>query len=88
MPNNKCKTVVIVGAGAAGIAAANKLANDPNVKVTILEASNKIGGRVREDDLGQFKIDHGAQWIHGEEGNVAFQIADKLGIADDDNVSL
>ena len=40
------RSCVIVGAGPAGLAAAHRL-NAAGVKVTVLEASNAIGGRTR-----------------------------------------
>ena len=40
-------SVIIIGAGAAGIAAASKLLKDGIKDVTILEAENRIGGRIR-----------------------------------------
>ena len=39
---------LIIGAGAAGIAAARKL-HDAGQKVAILEARNRIGGRIHTD---------------------------------------
>ena len=50
--------VVIIGAGAAGIAAATRLvANGFNVsQITILEAENRIGGRI-------FSMKYGKRFI-------------------------
>ena len=60
----KNKHVIIVGAGAAGITAARWLHNR-DVKVTILEARDRLGGRIRTDRSLGFPIDTGAHFIHG-----------------------
>ncbi len=58
-------TVVVVGAGAAGLASARRLA-DAGVDVVVLEARNRIGGRTWSYDFGGgTTIDLGASWIHG-----------------------
>ena len=58
--------VVIIGAGAAGLTAAYDLHHDyPNYSYKILEASNKIGGRLQKlDTFADFPIDIGGEWIH------------------------
>lgn len=48
--------IVIVGAGVAGIAAAQTLAKAGFRNVTILEAMNRIGGRVYTCDIGERKF--------------------------------
>jgi monoamine oxidase len=56
--------VIVVGAGAAGLAAARVLGEN-NVSYTILEATDRYGGRLGEDtDFADFPIDLGAEWIH------------------------
>lgn len=35
--------------------------------------------------LGNYTVDLGAQWIHGELGNAAFELANPLGIVDKSN---
>jgi monoamine oxidase len=58
--------VVIIGAGAAGIAAARGL-RAAGRRVTILEARDRVGGRVwTTHDLASFPIELGAEWVHGE----------------------
>ena len=52
--------VVIVGAGAAGLYAAYTLDN-LGYDVLILEASDRYGGRVYSDLLGDVGIEHGAE---------------------------
>ena len=59
------------------MAAASRLARSGFLNVTILEASNRIGGRVRSSlEFGKNHgyVELGAQWIHGEIGNVAFKV--------------
>jgi monoamine oxidase len=57
--------VVIIGAGAAGIAAAVEL-QSTNLTFVILEARNRIGGRAHTDQetFTPTPIDLGASWIH------------------------
>jgi monoamine oxidase len=56
--------VVVIGAGAAGLAAGYLLYRY-GIDFEILEASPVIGGRVRRDTgLADFPIDLGAEWIH------------------------
>ena len=45
--------IVIVGAGVAGISAALKLIHNGLTDVTILEAQDYIGGRVKSEILGE-----------------------------------
>jgi monoamine oxidase len=57
---------IVVGAGVSGLAAADYLRKG-GWEVTILEARERIGGRVwsRRDWLGKNPVDMGASWIHG-----------------------
>ena len=52
-PLEKTPKVVIIGAGISGLAAASDLAKAGFRDVTILEASNRIGGRIWSIDLGE-----------------------------------
>ena len=49
-------SVIIVGAGAAGIAAASKLFQNGFQNITILEAEDRIGGRVYTTRFGKSKF--------------------------------
>ncbi len=52
--------VVIVGAGLAGLACACRLA-DAGVKISVYEASDRVGGRVATDQVDGFRLDRGFQ---------------------------
>jgi len=73
------ETILVIGAGISGIAAARELA-DKGFEVTILEARNRLGGRIHTYDLGGQAVDLGAQWIHSSRGNPISALADKFGI--------
>src|ERR1700691_4529993 len=60
---------VIVGAGAAGIAAARRLAA-ANKKFILIEAADRIGGRcLTETRTFGVPYDRGAHWIHAPDFN-------------------
>ena len=50
--------VVVVGGGMAGLAAAHALRD--RARVTVLEASSRIGGKLRVSDVGGVPVDEGA----------------------------
>ncbi len=56
--------VVVVGAGIAGIAAARWL-TDRGMSVIVLEARDRIGGRIWTDESLGVPLDLGASWIVG-----------------------
>lgn len=63
--------VIIIGAGAAGLYAGHLLAQK-GIDFTILEASEKFGGRLaRHSGFADFDIDTGAQWLHGQRSIIA-----------------
>ncbi len=58
--------VLVVGAGAAGLRVA-KLLLDNSIEVEILEASERVGGRVWSiTEFADFPVEAGACFIHGE----------------------
>lgn len=56
------KKIIIIGCGAAGIAAGTKLIKHGFKNVILLEAENRIGGRIHTIPLGENVVDLGAQW--------------------------
>ncbi|XP_023247477.1 peroxisomal N(1)-acetyl-spermine/spermidine oxidase [Copidosoma floridanum] len=69
-----CK-IVIIGAGIAGLSAANYLLSHNEPNFLIVEARSRIGGRIVFTKLGSYKVELGANWIHGILGNPVFELA-------------
>ena len=55
--------IVVVGAGLAGLACAQRL-TAAGLEVIVLEASDAVGGRVRTDEIDGFRCDRGFQLIN------------------------
>ncbi|MGI9608725.1 MAG: FAD-dependent oxidoreductase, partial [Acidimicrobiia bacterium] len=70
-------SIGVIGAGAAGIAAARQL-TDEGFDVVIYEARDRIGGRVLTDTSLGAPLDLGASWIQGVNGNPMAAIADNV----------
>jgi monoamine oxidase len=72
--------VVIVGAGAAGLAAARRL-REHGVRVVILEARDRLGGRIHtvRHPQSALPIELGAEFLHGDAEEV-LQIAKEAGL--------
>jgi len=70
--------VVIVGAGAAGIAAARRL-RDHGRSVFLVEAMPRVGGRAHTLTVGSWPLDMGCGWLHSAERNPLARLAETLG---------
>jgi monoamine oxidase len=71
--------VAVVGAGAAGLAAARR-AYQLGLSCYLLEAKNRIGGRAHTDtETFGVAWDRGAHWLHSADINPLTRIAEELG---------
>lgn len=81
MVSKKAK-VVIIGAGMAGLTAANKLYTTAGCKdlldLCVVEGGNRIGGRINTSEFGGDRIELGATWIHGIGGSPVHEIAQQI----------
>ncbi|KAK1550850.1 hypothetical protein Q3G72_025924 [Acer saccharum] len=74
--------IVIIGAGMAGITAANKLYNSINsnnlFELCVVEGGSRIGGRINTSEFGGDRIEMGATWIHGIGGSPIYKISQQI----------
>jgi monoamine oxidase len=70
--------VAIIGAGAAGLGAANALKNS-GLSTIVLEARDRIGGRGRTIQAApDIRFDVGCGWVHSADKNSFVEIAEQL----------
>jgi len=69
--------VIVIGAGAAGVAAARRL--DGALSVVVLEARSRVGGRAWTLTHGGLPLDLGCGWLHSADENEWAGIAKTLG---------
>lgn len=61
--------VVVVGAGLAGLATAQRLHKAGIEDIIILDALDRVGGRVHTISHSDYLLELGAQWLHGADSN-------------------
>jgi polyamine oxidase len=71
--------VVVVGAGIAGLTVANALAH-AGVDAVVLEARDRVGGRLHTITVDGVPVDLGGSWIHHPQGNPMRDFAEAAGI--------
>ncbi|WP_431868849.1 flavin monoamine oxidase family protein [Nocardiopsis eucommiae] len=70
---------IVVGAGMAGLAAADRLA-EQGERVTVVEARDRTGGRIHSvRDWEGSTLDVGASWMRGEENNPLSRLVEEAG---------
>jgi monoamine oxidase len=72
--------IVVIGAGAAGIAAARRIMA-ANRKVIVIEATDQIGGRCLTDSTTfGVPFDRGARWMHNPDTNPMIKLGRSAGL--------
>lgn len=74
--------VAVIGAGAAGIAAARRLTGR-GLSVVVLEARGRIGGRAQTIVREGHALDLGCGWLHSADENLLAKLAESAGFTID-----
>ncbi|XP_050443690.1 spermine oxidase [Adelges cooleyi] len=82
IPDVSKHKVIIIGAGIAGLAAATHLSQHDMKDFIILEAQDRIGGRIYATEINGQQVELGANWIHGVLGNPMYELAMANGLVD------
>ncbi|MBC7518490.1 MAG: FAD-dependent oxidoreductase [Microbacteriaceae bacterium] len=80
-PEPRIPHVIVVGGGLAGLVTARELLNG-GARVTLLEASSRLGGKVASHTVDGIRLDAGAESFATRGGTVAALITE-LGLSDD-----
>jgi oxygen-dependent protoporphyrinogen oxidase len=80
-PGNAPEHVIVIGGGISGLAAAHRLAS-AGVRVTLLEASPRLGGKLYADEIAGVPVDLGAESMLARRPE-AVALAREVGLGDD-----
>ena len=72
------KRVVVVGGGTSGLVAAYTL-KKKGINAIVLEANERVGGRLGGDRVGDFHLDEAADWFT-QSHDVALKVCEELGL--------
>ncbi|KAI3919449.1 hypothetical protein MKW98_030160 [Papaver atlanticum] len=76
-------TVIVIGAGMSGISAAKTLSEAGIKDILILEATHRIGGRIKKTKFSGVFVEMGANWVEGVNGkevNPIWTMANEIGL--------
>ena len=79
-PGVSGRSIVVVGAGMAGLGAATELRR-LGARVVVVEASGRVGGRVRTDRSWGVPVEAGAAWLHGVRRNAMVPLVRRAGLS-------
>ncbi|KAJ8949099.1 hypothetical protein NQ318_017004 [Aromia moschata] len=80
-------SIIIIGSGPSGIAAATRLWKANFTNLRILEAEPRIGGRVNSVKFGDGYVDLGGEWCHGEKDNIVYEMVKEYHVLKHRNIS-
>src|SRR6478735_4240256 len=69
------RDVVVIGAGASGLTAATDL-RKAGLSVAVLEARDRVGGRLWTDDIDGATLEIGGQWVSPDQDALIETLAD------------
>lgn len=70
--------VIVIGGGIAGLVAAREL-SAAGLRVTLLEARDRLGGRIYTRRCGSYPVELGAEFVHGRPAEI-FRLASEAGL--------
>jgi oxygen-dependent protoporphyrinogen oxidase len=83
MTSSTKRRIAVVGAGISGLATALELTDDPDVDVTVLEAADRVGGKINSSSFaGVEHVDEGADSFLARVPE-AVALAHRVGLGDD-----